>query len=271
MKIGTAAAVGAIGYGKIKTTLLNIDANAKTVKGQKQGYMTAILYLSPWKSAGVNICPMAEMAGCFLGCLDTAGHGGIAKNRATFTPYGIERPDNACQRCRIRRTRLFIEDREAFMVQLHGEITKFIAKAGRKDLTPIVRLNGTSDIRWEQIVFVKDAVSHTIFGHFPQIQFYDYTKICNRKIDDVPNYHLSISYSEASARYAAMSYGAAIEQQRSLVVVFRTGDFPKTFKGRAVINGDENDLRFTDPPNVVVALKAKGKARNDESGFVIDA
>ena len=36
-----------------------------------------------------------------------------------------------------------------------------------------------------------------------------------------------------------------------------------------VIDGDETDLRFLDMQNSIVALKAKGKAIKDNSGFVI--
>lgn len=37
-------------------SLLNIDANAKTVKGQSRGYMTAVLYLAPHTLSGTNLC-----------------------------------------------------------------------------------------------------------------------------------------------------------------------------------------------------------------------
>jgi hypothetical protein len=36
-----------------------------------------------------------------------------------------------------------------------------------------------------------------------------------------------------------------------------------------VIDGTETDLRFLDPNNVVVGLKANGKAKKDVSGFVV--
>jgi len=54
----------------------------------------------------------------------------------------------------------------------------------------------------------------------------------------------------------------------NIAVVFN-GAFPIYYKGREVIDGDESDIRFMDKPNVVVGLKAKGKARYDMSGFVI--
>jgi hypothetical protein len=43
---------------------------------------------------------------------------------------------------------------------------------------------------------------------------------------------------------------------------------PETYMGRTVFNGEDSDLRFLDPKNVVVGLYAKGKAKKDTSGFV---
>ena len=130
----------------------------------------------------------------------------------------------------------------------------------KKDKLPCIRLNGTSDIQYENI-FVEDK---NIFEHFPDIQFYDYTKIPTRKVSHIDNYHLTWSYSEANPKYTAWYDKIAY----NIAVVFN-GAFPIYFKGREVINGDESDLRFLDKQNVIVGLKAKGKARHDMSGFVI--
>jgi hypothetical protein len=54
-------------------------------------------------------------------------------------------------------------------------------------------------------------------------------------------------------------------------VVFKNKILPRMFKGLKVIDGDTHDMRFLDEPNSVVGLKAKGKARQDKSGFVIQA
>ena len=255
--------------------LLNIDANAKTIKGQAKGYMTAVLYLAPFKSAGINVCPMAELAGCWRGCLNTAGRGGISKGSVKFAPYGIELPDNAIQNCRIKRTRFYAEDRDGFMAQLHKEITAFIKKAERKDLTPVVRLNGTSDIQWERGHPVADQAD--IFAAFPDLTFYDYTKIYKRFNRDLPsNYHLSLSYSEASEKYAKQCQYMHREYGINLIKVYR--DKATVAEARMfleecrvnVIDGDAHDLRFLDKPNSIVTLKAKGSARRDRSGFVLD-
>lgn len=250
------------------TKLLNIDSNAKTVKGQKQGFMTAILYLAPYLASGVNLCPTAKLAGCHVGCLNTAGRGGIAKRGDIIATDGGDLPNNAIQRARLERSRLFNEDRDAFLIQLIKEIKAFIRKAERAGLTPVVRLNGTSDIQWELIELYDLG---TLFDIFPDVQFYDYTKIAKRMTRKLPaNYHLSLSFSAASARYSQLCFDAMqANKQANVVVVFR-GEKPTTWMGRKVIDGDAHDLRFTDPSGVVVALKAKGAARRDDSGFVID-
>ena len=277
--------------------LLNIDDNPKTIKGQKRGYMTAVLYLAPFKAAGINVCPMAELAACIAGCLNTAGRGGIAKDSARFNPHGIELPDNAIQRARIARTRLYADDRSAFMAQLVREIEAFQRKADKKGLIPAVRLNGTSDIQFETghpvnrlnpgaAKLIRRSSGATlkrhgailaqsfksIFEAFPELQFYDYTKIPKRFGRKLPaNYHLSLSYSEASPRYAELCLMARATFAAPLVIVTRDGSTPDwNFEGAPIVNGDETDLRFTDPAGAIVILKAKGSAKKDTSGFVID-
>ena len=127
-------------------------------------------------------------------------------------------------------------------------------------MQPVIRLNGTSDKSWLDII-----------REFPAIQFYDYTKVYNRVAKDLPeNYHLTLSYSEANPDYADKVLAYANKYQANLAVVFRDKhNIPETFLGRPVINGDADDLRFLDPQGVVVALYAKGKAKKDASGFVI--
>lgn len=260
--------------------LLNIDANPKTVKGQKRGYMTAILYLAPAESAGFNVCPMAKLAGCIAGCLNTAGHGGMHKT--TFAPYGVELPENNVQRARIARTRFYVEHRAAFFLQLEREIIRFVKRAEKKGLTPCIRLNGTSDILWEkeraEFGAHLERTDCTIFERFEEIQFYDYTKIAKRFERTMPaNYYLCLSYSEASTVYALRCMDAAKKYGASLVVVARDEETKRDvmidFANQLdvdCVDGDEHDLRFTDTPGAVVVLKAKGSARKDTSGFVID-
>src|SRR6056300_1382789 len=148
------------------------------------------------------------------------------------------------------------------MKQLVHDIEKFIRACERKEKLPAIRLNGTSDIQWEKI----DIEGQNIFEMFPNVQFYDYTKIPTRKVDKIPNYHLTWSYSEANEKYAEMFN----QVPNNKAVVFTTKDLPSMFKGLEVIDGDTHDMRFLDKPNSVVGLKAKGQAKKDYSGFVID-
>jgi hypothetical protein len=107
---------------------------------------------------------------------------------------------------------------------------------------------------------------------FPEVQFYDYTKDIKRVRKALPdNYHLTLSYSEASTRYSDMVLDQMCKHQgHNMAVVFRDKDkIPKTYMGFKVVDGDKDDLRFLDPKGVVVALYAKGKAKQDASGFVI--
>jgi hypothetical protein len=99
------------------------------------------------------------------------------------------------------------------------------------------------------------------------VQFYDYTKISNRRVAGIPNYSLTFSFSTVAAYLPHVA--KAMQDGLNIAVVFRD-KLPETFMGRAVVNGDESDLRFLDPANVVVGLKAKGRAKRDTSGFVVD-
>lgn len=256
--------------------LLTISNDAKTVKGESHGYLTAVMYLAPFKVAGFNTCPMAEVADCWNACLNTSGRGGIHSD--TMAPYGIETPDNVIQRARIARTRFYVDNRTAFIAQLYQEISKFIKRAERRDLIPAIRLNGTSDIDWTTLK------NGAIMQAFPGVIFYDYTKVIKRAYQVQPeNYHLSLSYSQANLKYSMSVLRAHNTTGLNMVYVMRTeqakhdaiaagnalennGHLP--IKNR--IDGDTHDLRFLDPKNSIVYLRAKGPAKEDNTGFVLD-
>ena len=230
---------------RFKGKLISAGYDAKTVKGQAKGHATAILYLAPGNQAGHGtVCPMSgpDQACCEDPCLYTAGHGAFSN----------------VQRARIAKTVFFKLDPKGFLEALQRDVQRFIAWSDRKGLTPSVRLNGTSDIRWER---------YDLMGQFPDLQWYDYTKTPNRK--GLPeNYHLTWSYSGANKAYSDLV--AKVPKDRNIAVVFR-GALPKTYLSRKVIDADKTDLRFLDPPGVICGLLAKGKAKRDRSGFVIDA
>lgn len=241
----------------VPQSLLTV-ANPKMVKGEKLGYQTAILHLSPHKGSGVaNVCSHAS-PGCIAACLNTAGRGGM-----DLDEDGL----NVIQAARIRRTRYFKSNRDEFMAQLITEITKHVKIALKNELIPCVRLNGTSDLPWENI---KVQQWNNVFALFPNLQFYDYTKVpirLRQRALELNNYSLSFSLSENNKVKAEEAAAAGI----NVVAVFarkRSEDLPKKFLGRPVIDGDLSDLRFLDPQGVIVGLRSKGRGKVDTTGFV---
>ena len=218
-------------------------ANPKIQKGTKLGYLSFILHLAPATLSGKETCPK-RTAGCTAACLNTAGRGGMFK-RGENT--------NMIQQARIRKTKYFFENKDAFMADLEADIVKGIKMATKLGLTPVFRLNGTSDLAFEKT---------GIFEKFPQVQFYDYTKVLGRKVSHLPNYHLTFSAADGNDSDVAR----AIAQGMNVAMVFDR--LPETYMGREVINADETDLRFLDKKNVIAGLKAKGRAKKDTTGFV---
>lgn len=222
--------------------------NTKTVKGEKYGWKTFILYMSPFNqnAKGVNICPQAT-AGCAEACLFGSGFGGMF---------------NSVELARMNKTNYFLSDRKAFLMQLYTEISAIVKRYENKEEKVCIRLNGTSDLSWEKFKVIDGK---SLMELFPTVQFYDYTKNHFRFNSVLPaNYHLTFSRSEANEeqveRILARGYNVA--------VVF--DELPETYKGYTVINGDLSDLRFEDQKNVVVGLKYKrmtGKGADNSKAF----
>jgi hypothetical protein len=245
--------------------ILAIDGNAKTVKGQAHGVLTGILYMAPNTQSGIiDTCPMAKAAQCAKACLYSAGRGKF----------------NNVQAGRIRKTELFATEFDDFMNELARDITKLIRRAEREQATPMVRLNGTSDILWESRGFTLREREAKLIGRepgyypnimalYPDVQFYDYTKIAVRFKRDLPeNYDLTFSYSGVETYKHQVSL--ALKQGARMAVVFRSEDsIPNEFMGMPVVDGDAHDIRPFNPQGVIVALKAKGDAKKDTTGFVV--
>jgi hypothetical protein len=163
---------------------------------------------------------------------------------------------NMIQKARIRKTKYFFEDRDAFMKDLYQDIVKAKKFAEKQGLIPVFRLNGTSDLSWEK--YEVGTTGMNLFQLFPTVQFYDYTKVLGRKVSQYPNYHLTFSKADGNDADVA----EALLQGMSVVAVY-----DKIPAG--VPSADETDLRFLDPKGIMLGLKAKGKAKKDYSGFVI--
>lgn len=226
-------------------------ANAKTAKNaQHANFISYILHLAPADLSGYNTCPAAS-AGCKAACLNTAGRGAFSN----------------VQQARIRKTIMLIKQRAEFMRLLYADLQAVQRKADKLNKQAVVRLNGTSDLNWVALKFENGL---NAFEAFPRIQFYDYTKVVSRlktlAARPVANYHVTFSRSETNDADCLQ----AIALGFNVAVVF-SGAVPTIYMDRPIVDGDGHDLRFLDKPNVIVALKAKGKARKDASGFVVNA
>jgi len=224
--------------------LLN-SGNHKTIKGEKIGWRTYGLHLAPHTLAGRNVCAHAS-AGCAAACLNTAGRGIM----------------HSVQEARIRKTKWFFEDRLAFTLQLIKEIKSRKKSAIKNNLTPCFRLNLTSDLPWENL---------SVMLPFPFLQFYDYTKDKKRMLRYLngelpPNYYLTYSRSEETRDEEIHDL---CNKGGNVAIVFRD-HLPSEWQGIKVIDGDINDLRFLDEYSKIVGLKAKGLAKKDETGFVLE-
>jgi hypothetical protein len=242
-------------------TLLAVDSNAKTVKGQAMGYFTAISYLAPYNLAnGKTILCAHATKGCVKACLNESGMGKFPN----------------VQKARIEKALKFIENPKTYMAKVHKELEKLFKKYGT---ALVVRLNGTTDIPFEGIKYSYNEIEYiNIFNAFPNITFYDYTKNPRRVLNnDIKNYYLTFSRAETKLNIEASK--VILSEGKNVAIVFSEklyneiilkGEILYNGKLVNILDGDQNDLRFLDKQNSIIALKAKGsKGKKDDTGFVV--
>ena len=231
-------------YKAVKNLLSEGSTNTKTAKNE---LTTFILYLAPSDIIGThNLCPMAS-AGCKASCLYSAGRGRFSN----------------VQLSRINKAKFWAYNRQAFYIQLATELMKIHDKSNFEKIA--IRLNGTSDI--DHLSLLKRYTGIDFLDAFySNLLFYDYTKNINvfKKYFGT-NYKLTFSKSETNFDECL----EVINMGGNIAAVF-AAELPDTYGGIQVINGDESDLRYFDPANVIVGLKAKGDAKKDTTGFVIN-
>ena len=231
-------------YKKVKNLLSEGSTNSKTAKNE---LTTFILYLAPSDIIGThNLCPMAS-AGCKASCLYSAGRGRFSN----------------VQLSRINKAKFWAYDRQAFYIQLATELLKIHDKSNFEKIA--IRLNGTSDIDHLNLLQRYTGINF-LDPFYSNLLFYDYTKNINVfKRYFGTNYKLTFSKSETNFDECL----EVINMGGNIAAVF-AAELPDTYGGINVINGDESDLRYFDPANVIVGLKAKGDAKKDTTGFVIN-
>lgn len=255
-------------------------SNAKTRKPHRfkgRRILSGLIHLSPANRSGYETCG-GRTKGCTAGCLDTAGHGGIG----VLIRDGIMLQDNDVQRARIRRTHLLFEAPAEFMRWTVRDLEALVKRAREHRAVPAWRMNATSDIDWTVIPCTRNGRTfRNIFEAFPSVHFYDYTKVRARMFaflaGELPaNYSLTFSRAETKAnQITAMQ---VLQAGGNVAVVFSTrpGEaLPDMWNGHRVIDGDVHDFRFTDPraaageSGYVIGLRAKGYAKQDGFGFVV--
>jgi hypothetical protein len=248
--------------------------SAKAAKAAGFGYLNAIQYMAPADTANVgNLCPNASPQ-CKALCLGTySGQAAIVAD--------LEHGTNPTRESRKGKARLFMGARKHYMNLVAREILAVERKAAREGLTPIIRLNGSTDIPFERVRFAVDrrttaalakagrmqpGLPVTLLELFSDLQFVDYTKSPQRLARKPANLDLTLSYSVTNDAACI----DALANGHNVAMVF-AGGLPDTFAGFPVIDGDLHDLRHLDPKGgFIVGLSPKGnKAKKDTSGFVV--
>jgi len=233
-------------FSEFPSKLFNKDKNPKTIKGQKYGVLTFILYMSSHKESGVNLCAMADIAGCVDDCLKNQGRGQMTST----------------QMSRLRKTLFYLQYFEEFMAMVKKELSLGLAYAERHGYKLAVRMNGTTDIRWELRIW-----NYMVEMYRKGLQWYDYTKIPNRLVPCSKVYDLTFSYSGKKEYLPYLDKAIKLGMRIAFVVRY-ANLIPKTFMGMEVLIGDDHDIRYIEPQGTAIALTAKGSAVHNTNGFV---
>lgn len=230
-----------------------IGSTSQSVKlrlSADNGTLTYCIYLAPSIMSGYNVCPMSVHCRDF--CLNGSG-----QNKAEEFARGVEH--SRINLSRIRKTKAFFENRQLFMDVVIREIGRYHRRADRLGMNFAIRLNGTSDL--SPLMFYDEVTGKNILELFPDIQFYDYTKVFARTnlMQRFSNYDLTFSYDghnwDAAERF--------LKTGGKVAVVFRDPKrLPKSFRGYPVCDGNAYDMRYLDPKSHVIGLHFHVTAAN---------
>jgi len=266
--------------------LASEDTNGRLKVPKELDIEIQMMSFAPYDLSGYNICPKSTPE-CRKVCL------GITK-------YGLTVKQEEHIKCkmllsRVKRTILYKEHFEYFSNRLISELIDRIKKAKKRDKTIAIRLNGYSDVLWENVdfsvfyedirskyysIYKKEPKNSNIMSLFPDITFYDYTKYKynERTSKDLPkNYHLTYSISESSGKEEIKNN---LLNNRNVAVVV-TKDLKERLLNEEeiatyqIIDGDEYDYRVYDETfksnkkkGLIILLEAVSDATKIESNFI---
>ncbi len=239
--------------------LSNSRTNPKTAKQLDVLKIEGVIHhMSPAKLAdGKRTVCAWSTHGCRSTCLNTSGRSQVKGDLTTnnLSVYMIHRS-------RIGKTLSFLKDRKGYAAAIEKELKNLVKRADKKGYKATARLNGTSDVPWEKYIDMEE---------YPSVSFYDYTKGMTRMRSFLrgklaENYDLTFSYSEETT---PAQVHEIIRKGGNVAVVFRK-EMPKTCMGHKVISGMDHDFRYLDKKGRIVGLIARGRAKKDTSGFVVD-
>lgn len=184
--------------------------NAKAVKASDYGYMQFIHHLHadrvdveirPRKTESVVTCPHA-----------THGEGGCAESCLTFSGRGVM---PSVQAGRAKRTTWLTSHPLSYLAALWQELVYARNISVKRGLRMVVRLNGTSDLRWE-------LIAPWLFSEFPDTLFIDYTKWPPGSRTTPENY--TLVWSAQAHRHTIDDWHRALDHGMSVSAIF---DYPE--------------------------------------------
>jgi hypothetical protein len=209
----------------LKDSLLN--QNKKLSKGDNVNFgleLTPSTFVSNFNMCGGE-------GACLLTCLVFSGVDNLLKSKSLELSNTLKK--------RIRRTFMFLNEREFFVEKLKSEVTML----GHTYKNVAVRLNVVSDLDWSKVLDLSSFAEN--------VKFYDYTK---KSSNITNNKRISFTYS-ASEKDSDEDLQTMLSKGYNVAMVFKK--VPQTWNGFEVIDGDKNDDRYNDKKGVVVGLKQK--------------